>query len=163
MLLPLLTWTEHRKPAVELILVGDGVELAALHLPKRWCAWAAGVHVAQAVAFPFSGAVLASKLWSTSGTQAVLLVSLEASTFISNSPARGHAHSFPNHVSLHPQNPPFKFILSSSYIFVCVVAHEHSAPSVQLPILKESGPLPQAVGCLATSCHFLFVSSSSFS
>lgn len=68
MLLPLLTCTEHRKPAVELVLVGDGVELAALHLPERRCTRAAGVHVAQAVAFPLSSAVLASELWPTGGT-----------------------------------------------------------------------------------------------
>lgn len=67
-LLWLLTWVKNWKPVVEFILVGNSVELAALHLPKRRRARGAGVDVAQAIALSFPRAVLPAKLWPINGT-----------------------------------------------------------------------------------------------
>ena len=64
-----LTRVEHGNPLVELVVVGHGVELTALHLSKGRFALLTGFGVTRPIALPFSGAVLASKLWSAEKTQ----------------------------------------------------------------------------------------------
>lgn len=53
---------------VEFILVGNCIKFTALHLTKGWQAFATGANVTHAIAFPFSSAVVSSKLWSRKGT-----------------------------------------------------------------------------------------------
>lgn len=53
---------------VKLVLVGNCVKLSALHLAESWQAFLTGANVTDTIAFPFSSAVVSSKLWSTKRT-----------------------------------------------------------------------------------------------
>lgn len=59
-----LTWVSNRNPLVELIVVRHCVKLTAEHLSEGWFIALAGFCVTGPITLPFSGAVLASKLWS---------------------------------------------------------------------------------------------------
>lgn len=71
---------------VELILVGNGVKLTALHLPEGGHVWATGVDVAQAIAFPLPSAVLPAKLGSTQETDKLFVCFLRGYHFSFNIP-----------------------------------------------------------------------------
>lgn len=53
---------------VEFVLVGNRIKLTALHLTEGWQVFVTGADVTHAVAFPFSSAVVSSKLGSRKGT-----------------------------------------------------------------------------------------------
>lgn len=53
---------------VEFVLVGNRIKLTALHLTEGWQVFVTRADVTHAVAFPFSSAVISSKLGSRKGT-----------------------------------------------------------------------------------------------
>lgn len=63
------TCADDRDPLVELILVWDGVELAALHLAEGGVFLGAWLDVADPVSFPFACAVLPPEFRPAEGKQ----------------------------------------------------------------------------------------------
>lgn len=59
-----LTCVGNRDPLVELVVIGHRVKLAALHLSEARLVLLAGFRITGPIAFPFSRAILSSKLWS---------------------------------------------------------------------------------------------------
>lgn len=115
---------------VELILVGNGVKLTALHLPEGGHVWATGVDVAQTIAFPLPGAVLPAKLGSTQETDK-LFVSLEATIFPLTSLGIWSCLVLAKPCPALPSKLTF-YRNSSNFIhfLTVVVAQDHSVPGL---------------------------------